>query len=315
MPRIPRVWTRQDAIVEIVNRTLQGRHLIKPSPFFNAIIIGALAKAQQKHGVEIYCGAFANNHFHLLLKAESVRAQAGFMRDFTRKLSIESGIAYDWQGTTFPERYRSTEVSAEPEAQIERLTYLLQHGTKENLVASPSEWPGVQFCNALTSGEALKGIWINRSAYYRAKQRGKDVTLDDFTEHLELKLSPLPCWCDLDHETRQELVKGIVRQIEQETALRHTREKTEPLGIAAVLGGDPHFRPKQLRTPPKPYVHAASRRVRREMREALSLVVSAYSQAASRLRAGDFSVRFPENTFPSRLPFVEPSATPVWMPG
>ena len=119
MPRLPRMWTRPNVLVEVVNRTFQGRHLIKPSPHFNAIIIGALAKVSQKHGVKIHGGAFASNHFHLCLSAETLRDQAAFMRDFTRKLSFESGIAYDWEGSTFPDRYRSTEISEEPEAQIQ----------------------------------------------------------------------------------------------------------------------------------------------------------------------------------------------------
>ncbi len=315
MPRQPRLWTHPNATVEVVNRTFQGRHLIQPSPRFNAIIVGALAKARERHGIEIYGGAFAANHFHLYLRAGSVRAQANFMRDFTRKLSIESGIAYDWKGSTFPERYRATEVSEEPEAQIGRLTYCLQHGCKEGLVGSPIQWPGVGFAAALMTGEPLKGIWIDRSGYSRARAKGKAVTLDDFTEELELPLAPLPCWQEVDAATRRDYVTEMVRQIEDETAKVHAAEGTSPLGVLAVLAGDPHFRPEELETPPKPLFHAFRQRVRRDMREALGLITTAYFDAAERLKAGDRSVSFPRNCFPSRLPFVDPASDLAWVSG
>ena len=305
MSRQPRLWTRSDALVEVVNRTLQGRHLLKPSPRFNRIIVGALVKASQKHGVEICGGAFAANHFHLLLKAGSIKTQANFMRDFTRKLSIESGIVYDWKGSTFPERYRATEVSAEPEAQISRLIYLLKHGCKEGLVESPLDWPGVSFATALTHGETLKGIWIDRSGYCRARARGRNVTLDDFTEELELSITPLPCWQALDESAIKSRVSDLVSRIAEETRLSHEVDGTRPLGVAAVLSGRPHFRPEELDRRPKPLFHAFSRRVRESMKEALGQIATAYLEAAERLKGGDLSARFPENCFPPSLPFVD----------
>ena len=301
MSRHPRLWTRSDAIVEVVNRTFQGRHLLKPSPRFNAIIVGALAKSCEKHGVEICGGAFAVNHFHLLLKPSSVKAQSDFMRDFTRKLSIESGIAYEWNGSTFPERYRATEISEEPEAQISRLIYLLKHGCKEGLVESPLDWPGVSFATALIQGEPLKGIWIDRSGYCRARARGRDVSLEDFTEEVELPIAPLPCWQELDECTRKNHVVDLVDRIEEETRLLHQADGTWPLGVAAVLTGQPHFRPTELEKLPKPLFHVFSRGVRKRMEDALGRITTAYFEAAEQLRAGNLSARFPENCFPPGL--------------
>lgn len=309
------MWTRPRAAVDIVNRTIQGRHLIKPSPQLNRVIVGALAKARQKHKVDVYCGAFLGSHFHLYLRANTVYDQACFMRDFTRKLSLESGILYDWRSSTFPNRYHAAEVSEEPETQIRRLTYQLKNSCKEGLVSSPLDWPGVNFAEALISGEPLRGIWIDRSGYYRAKQRGKDVTLEDFTEHLELPLEPLPCWRDVEPATRRRYVLEIVRQIEVETAAQHRELGSRPMGAEAVLAGDPHFRPDALESSPQPLFHAARQEIRDTMREALALIYAAYLEAARRLREGDRTVEFPENTFPPGLPFVVPSSRVIWEPG
>ena len=107
------------------------------------------------------------------------------------------------------------------------------------MVASPLSWPGVNFVDALISGEPLEGVWIDRSGYYRARQRGKDVTLEDFTEHLKLPIAPLPCWAQLDQATRRDRVLQIIRDIEEETAERHAENSTAPLGREAVLEGGP----------------------------------------------------------------------------
>ncbi len=307
MSRVPRLWTRPNAGVEIMNRCIQGRHLIKPSPRLNQIIIGALAKAREKYPVEIYSGAFASNHFHLHLQAPSVKIQADFMAHFTRKLSFETGILYDWKTRTFPDRYHSSEVSQEPEAQIRRLVYHLQHGAKEGLVSSPLDWPGVNFLDALITGEPLKGIWVDRSGYYRASRRDESVTLEDFTEHLELPIAPLPCWAHLSQESRRDLVLDIIREIEEETAGNHAANGTAPLGAKAVLAGDPHYYPRKLKKSPQPLFHTFRKKVRQEMKEAYSLILAAYCAAAERLRAGERDVEFPQNTFPPGLPFVEPT--------
>ncbi len=306
MPRNPRIHTQLDVLVEVVNRTIQGRFLIKPGPRMNALIVGALAKAQQRHAVEIHGGAFMSGHFHLLLSCRTVKDQAGFMRDFTRKLSIESGKLYDWDEPTFTRRYRHTELSDEAEAQVSRLTYCLRHGTKENLVASPLDWPGVAFAEALITGEPLAGIWIDRTAYGRARNRGENVTLDDFTEHLSLHLKPLPCHRHLNRDQRRSTALELVRTIEEETTARHRSEGTRPLGAEAVLSADPHDRPTEPKSSPKPLFHAFSKRAWHEMREALSFILAAYREAAERFKSGDLTVEFPENTFPPARSFIEP---------
>ena len=306
MPRHPRIHTRPHALVEVVNRTIQGLHLLKPGLKMNARIIGALAKYQQKYGIAIYSGAFAGNHFHLLISSPSVKAQADFLRDVTRKLSIESGKLYEWEDSTFPKRYRATEVSDEPEAQIARLKYHLRHGCKENLVDSPLDWPGVPFAEALVTGEPLRGVWIDRSAYCLARRRNKDVTLEDFTEHLELNLAPLPCWALRGSAARRSEVVDIVGEIEAETAFRHVTEGTKSLGAEGVLNGSPHARSEKLESGPKPLFHAFSRKIRDGLREALLFIVAAYREAAERLASGELEVAFPENTFPPALAFVEP---------
>ena len=72
----------------------------------------------------------------------------------------------------------------------------------------------------------------------------------------------------------------------------------------AVMEIDPHHRPEKLDRSPAPDVHARRKKVRQAMRAAYAWVVAEHRKAAERLRAGDRQARFPEGTFPPRLPFV-----------
>ena len=95
------------------------------------------------------------------------------------------------------------------------------------------------------------------------------MTLEDFTEHLELPIAPLPCWAYLDQSARRERVLDIIKQIENEAAARHMENGTAPLGPQAVLAGDPHYYPAELKRSPQPLFHAFRKKVREDMREAL----------------------------------------------
>jgi hypothetical protein len=52
------------------------------------------------------------------------------------------------------------------------------------------------------------------------------------------------------------------------------------LGRAAILAQDPHDHPERPKKSPAPLVHAASKAVRLEFREAYALFVAAYREAA-----------------------------------
>jgi hypothetical protein len=53
-----------------------------------------------------------------------------------------------------------------------------------------------------------------------------------------------------------------------------------------------------------PWVHAATKAVRRELRNAYFNFVAAYRDAAAKLRAGKRDTPFPMGCFPPALPFV-----------
>ena len=61
------------SLVEVTNRTIQGRLLLRPSPQLNEIILGILGRAQRLCPLEIIGYSFLSSHYHLLLRVEDAQ--------------------------------------------------------------------------------------------------------------------------------------------------------------------------------------------------------------------------------------------------
>jgi hypothetical protein len=225
------------------------------------------------------------------------------MSHFSSKLAREIGRLTGWREKIFGRRYRAILVSDEPEAQIARLRYILSHGVKEGLVERLADWPGVHCLEALTRGKTLEGWWFDRTQEYRARRRGEDFSFYQYATRETLELTPLPCWKHLTPEKRQQLAVTLASEIDGEAADRRERTGVQALGPAASLAQNPESRPLKTKRSPAPAVHAISRAIRRELRNAYFLFV-AYRSAAEKLRAGQRDPPFPTGCFPPPLPFV-----------
>ena len=293
-------------LVETVVKCFQDRFLLRADERLNARLLGCLAKAQQEYDVELHGFVCLSNHLHILASYEDPQHMADFHRHLNGNLSKEVGKLRDWRGALFSGRYGHVEISDEPEAQWQRLKYLLSQGCKEGLVASPLDWPGASSVTSMVSGEPLVGEWIDRTALHRARQRGEDVSERDFVEYLEVTLRPIPSLAHLSEAEYRRVVLALVGQIEEETAAMHHENGTRPAGAAAVLSRDPLGCPAERKPRrSRPWFHAVAPEVRETMRAAMIYMVVAYREAASRLKGGDRLVEFPLHTFPPGLPFVK----------
>ncbi len=311
-----RLFSRpRQVTAEITQVTFQFRSLLKPDRSLNSKIVGALARAMELYPIELHAFVFLSTHLHIQATFADAKRMSDFMRHFSQKLSKEAGIVHDWDDSVFPKRYHHVELSEEPEVELARLRYITSNSTKEGLVMSPLDWPGVSSAEALVTGEPLQGEWVDRTAYYQARSRGKDVSEADFTEQLELHLSPVPSLAHLPSTEYRQVMIGMVRDIEEETLQRHRENGTVPLGIQAILSRDPHSRPEQKPSSPRPWFHGISRQAREAMRTALIWIVAAYREASERFRQGEYDVAFPEGSFPPARPFVNPCAEGPLVPG
>ncbi len=226
------------------------------------------------------------------------------MNHLNSKLAREVGSLTGWREKIFGRRYQAILISSEDQAQTERLKYVLSHGCKENLVSRLQEWPGVHCVQALVEGKPLEGWWFNRTQEYLASRRGEDFGRFQYASRETLEIDPLPCWKHLTPEQRQKLVAALVLEIEEEAAVRRKSTGVEPLGPAVILAQNPQSQPARTKRSPAPAVHAATRAVRRQLRDAYFGFVAAYRSAAEKLRAGQRDPTFPTGCFPPPLPFV-----------
>lgn len=297
-------------LVEVTNRTIQGRFLLRPSSELNDLALGVLGRAQRLYGVEIHAFVVLSNHFHLLLTVESAYQLARFMAYFQGNLAKEAGRLHRWRGPFWHRRYQHVLVSDEEVAQVARLRYILENGCKEELVASPLEWPGVSSAQALLFGRELRGVWIDRTGEHRASVGSRAEARSQFRESEIVILTPIPCWKGLEPSLLRKRINNLVVEIETETDARHRAEGTRPLGVRRVLLQDPHGKPVRSKWSPAPMFHCASKGARNLLMEAYASFCVAYSQAARRWQRGDLNPRFPDGSFPPPFPFQNLSQVP-----
>lgn len=286
--------------------------MLRPSPRVNDIILGVLGRAQRLYGVALHAFVFLSTHFHLLATVDSAEQLAAFAGYVNANIAREIGRLHGWSDKFWSRRYQAILVSDEEIAQVSRLLYIFRQGSKEGLVARPQDWPGVQCVSALLEGQpVLVGTWLDRSGMYEARQRGETPRRSDYTRRETVELTPLPCWEHLETEEIQDAIRGLVTQIIEQTALEHAERGTEPLGVKAIRKQRALDRPVKTKKSPAPAFHAASRTAYRKMCSAYAAFVEAYRDASERLRAGEFSVIFPNGCFPPPLPFVHLELDPA----
>ncbi len=287
-----------ESLVEVTCRTIQRRFLLRPSIQLNEIIVGTLARAQERYGMKVCAFVYLSNHCHLLLRPADAKQLADFMRYVNSKIAREVGRLHDWKEKVWGRRYTDIVVSHEPEAQIARLRYLLEQGCKERLVASPTQWPGATSTKALMHGSGLEGIWIDRTEQFKAFERRAPNSDALFTSRHRLKLTPIPCWDNTDDARWQAIVRRMVREIESDAAAH------DVLGRSAILSQRPrdHPRTEPMRSP-APRFHAINPGVRRAPEWTYHLVRVAYRQASQDVRLGRLA-EFPAGCFPPPNAFV-----------
>lgn len=130
------------------------------------------------------------------------------------------------------------------------------------------------------------------------------AALRRYTTQETVELSPLPCWKHLSEETYQKRVAGLVDEIEEEAAEERRRTDKPVLGVAAILGEDPQYRPACLDRSPATLFLVASYSMWRTLYDAYAWSVLEFRSAAEKLHAGDRDAPFPCGSFPPALPFV-----------
>ena len=296
------------ALAEVMNRTFQGRPLLRPSSEVNEILAGILSRALLRYPVQIVSFVFLSNHYHGMLWAPDAKVLARFMNFIGSNIALELGRLYDWDGKFWEGRYKMSLISDEAAAQVKRLKYQLSQGVKEGLVARPEHWPGLHCAEALATGVPIRGVWYDRTREYNQGRRKPRAERQTFPEEHLLRFSKLPCWAHMPDEEYQANVQSLIDEVVEEgAAMRKRKGIVLPSPRKArrkICRVHPHSRP---RAPKKSIVErfiAATRKEKERMIEAYRLFLEAYREAADELRRGNREAKFPVGCFPPGLPFV-----------
>jgi hypothetical protein len=305
MPR-PLRFIPERSLVEITTRTIQGRLLLKPSPELTDIILGVIGKAQSLYGMTIHAFVFLSTHAHFLLSPTSPGQLALFMQFVNANVAKEAGRLHVWRERLWSRRYRAI-VVADEKAAHGRLRYIMAHGAKEGLVATPGSWPGPNCIAALTTGEILRGTWFDRSAEFNARQRGETVFPSQFATTFDINVTPLPCLQHLTTDQRQAECRRIVGEIQSKAEAENKEKGRQPMGVAAIFAQDSHSKPASADRSPAPFVHATDDSTEMAFRRRYRAFVDAFRAGALRLRDRAREIRdmFPLWAFPPPLPFNE----------
>jgi hypothetical protein len=303
MPR-PLRFIPSGSLVEITTRTIQGRLLLRPSAELTDIILGVVGKAQSLYGMTIHAFVFLSTHAHFLLSPASAGQLARFMQFVNANVAKEAGRLHEWRDRLWSRRYRAI-VVADDEAAHARLRYILAHGAKEGLLASPAAWPGPNCLATLTKGELLRGTWFDRSKEFLARQRGETVFPAQFATTFDVTITPLSCLQHLTADQRQAEIRRIVAEIKAQAATENKEKGRTPMTVEQILAQNPHSKPASTDRSPAPFVHATHGSTEQEFRVAYRAFVDAYRAGSLRLRERAREIRdlFPFGAFPPQLSF------------
>ena len=289
-----------DAVYEVTTRTIQARFLLRPSKEFNEAVIGVIGWGQELcPNIRLYAVDVQSNHMTWLLSAQKPDEISRFLGLVHGRISQEVGWRHDWTGKTWGRRYRAIRV-VDNEALKARLVYLLSQGTKDGLVASPYDLPGVNSVRALAEGVPLEGLWFERDQMRRTRSHSKH----ECARKVTVRFSKLPCWAHLDDSAYQARIQKIIGRCEQDAREQQTRSRRRPLGAKAMRRIHPHHRPTHFAKSPAPICHASRHSRREAYRKRYRAFCDAFRNAAELLKLGIRDALFPLYAFPPRLPVV-----------
>ena len=234
------------------------------------------------------------------------------MTYFNGNLAREVGRLTGWFAAVWARRYDAILVSDEEAAQVGRLRYCLAQGVKEHLVARAEDWPGVHSAPGLDHRGGRRGNLVRPDPGAQpappppdSQARRSRPAPDGRPQPSSLLEASGPC--RVPRPGRRAPVRpGDGRRVERE------KKGIEPLGVAAILEQDPETRPVHLDRSPAPFVHAATKRVRKELREAYGWFLAAFREAADKLRQGDRDATFPRGAFRRTCLSWRPEALLGW---
>lgn len=248
-----------------------------------------LARAQERHGVEIFAICVMSNHFHLVARSRAMRL-APFMRDFKSQLARSLNTLFGRSGPLWGRRYDCLPILDDPSS-LDRVLYTLDNPMKAGLVASLDQWPGLTLASGLAP-PAVPFEYFDKMAWHSAR-RPKE--LEPFFKRATLVLSPLPIF--------QRSTDDAIRRALQHHLRERKRRRASDAGASVPQGLDRlastplGFRPLSPGKRRRPPCFSFSAELRAEHLRQRRHVHREYAASNDRLRRLAGAVLFPQGTY------------------
>lgn len=170
----------------LTNRCVLGTHLLRPDEEACRILKGCLARAADRHDVELVCFVFLSNHFHLIARFPN-QNMGEFMGTFQGQVASRINDHRGRSGTVFPRRY-DDEILLDGQALEDKIGYVLNNPLHHDLVPAADAWPGVNSFGLHEEGEPLRGRWLNSREWTKLKRRKTDHDREEAMETYTVEL-------------------------------------------------------------------------------------------------------------------------------
>ncbi len=287
-----------NTLVEITTRTSGSRLYLRPSKEFNERVLGIMGRALLLFPVLLHSFVFLSNHWHTVVTAPNAEMLANWLRYVNGNVAKAAQELNGVKGKVWGRRAQIIPI-LDDDSQRLRLRYVLSHGTKEHLVASPLQWPGVTSARALVGDETLKGVWVDRVKKRRLERRTRGGAVDpsEYTKEYPITLTPLPIHLNVPRVVQQGVVRELLAEIEAEHPGPH-------LGVAKVLAQDPQAMPVETRMSSAPVCHTTCPTLRARYESLRSEFYVAYRESAARHKRNPTRVTWPIDAFLPAWAFV-----------
>jgi hypothetical protein len=283
----------------ITNRTLQGRLFMTPKKGIRDIVGGCLGRALSLYAIDLFGYVFLSNHYHLIIRATEGEL-AEFMCHLNGNIAKKVGKQIGWSGKFWQRRYSAAPI-LDDAALLERMSYILQHGVKEGLVARSTMWEGLQCIDSFLSSETPVYPWLNETQFcLEGRNKTEAKAKEEYIEMMPVPLTALPCWEGLDEKELKLRAQALLDSAQKEACKKHRSGYF--LGAKRVSKQAPLSKPKSSKCSPRPLCHSTSTQLRREFRTFYRSFVDQFKEASQWFRMGNLSVEFPRYSYPPPLP-------------
>ncbi len=269
----------------VTRRCLGRRFLLRPDRILNQVFVYCLARAAEKHGVEVHALGVMSNHHHLVV-TDVQGVLPDFLMSLHRTLAMCIKRLRDWDEVVWEPNVSTSAVELTgPSEILDKVAYTILNPVSAGLVRAPHCWPGVlSTCAELARGtlEAKRPpVWFKDSAPKTAK----------------LRWTVPPSF--VRKEAYLDALGNLVGSRLRELRVAHRRSGKGYLGGIRVRKTRVTDRPntRKSRFGPSPTFSALTRRKWLEVVKRLRAFRRAYREAYAAWRQGESSVEFPLGTW------------------